>query len=71
MKQAGKKTKQYHVVLGILACLRCADDKITQSSEDSTAARELALLVARVISPMDADAGKSSDEDEDTDFSLG
>ena len=54
MTKAGKNKKEYHVVLSILACLR-RDGSITQSSEDATAGRELALLVAKVISPVEDD----------------
>lgn len=58
------------MVLGILACLQSPDGKIAQSSEDSTAVRELAVLIARVISPVEDDVGKG-EEDEDVDISLG
>ena len=58
------------MVLGVLACLRSADGKLTESSEDSTAVGELVLLVARVISPVGDDVDLD-EENEDEDYSLG
>ncbi|KAK3318567.1 hypothetical protein B0H66DRAFT_243527 [Apodospora peruviana] len=68
---SSKKTPiQHHVVLAILVCLRDASDRIRKqegksgNDQDSAALRELALLVAKAIAPVDEDNTTNSGDDD-------